>query len=329
MWWYVCKEDVLVDDLLDVSRIHAGKISLNMQVIDLAELLKLALKSASVLASKKEIQFESSLPATSCNILGDPNRLQQIFWNIFTNAIKFTPNGGKVSVQLQVDEWSPKRVARVQVSDTGMGIKAELLTHIFQRFSQVDSSMTRVYGGLGLGLAIVKSLVAHHKGTIEAKSEGEGKGSTFTVTLPMANRKLSENQATDSQSLSVRLDGLKILVIDDNIDNLYLFDVILKSLGAEVRTGESAQQCLEILPMFMPDILLSDISMPGEDGYSLIRKIRALPENQGGKVPAIALTAYASPEDVKIALDAGFSGHVAKPIDKQLLTSAIKKIIQI
>ncbi|MEI7973290.1 MAG: response regulator, partial [Bdellovibrio sp.] len=169
-----------------------------------------------------------------------------------------------------------------------------------------------------------------HRGTIEVKSEGEGQGSTFILTLPLARRKAVELLVSPkSNTAAIRLDGLKALVVDDNVDNLYLFDIILKSLGVEVKTAESAQGCLQILSEFKPDVLISDISMPGEDGYSLIRKIRAKEEIKGGKIPAIALTAYAAPEDIRLALEAGFSGHVAKPVDKQILAQTISKLLDI
>ncbi len=320
----------LVEDLLDISRIHAGKISLNIQVVDLAETLGSSISSVSVQAEKKKIHIETLIPPGECYVLADSFRLLQIFSNLLTNSVKFTPHGGKIFIKLEIIDSSKGNFARTSVTDTGMGIKPEFLPHVFERFSQVDTSMTRVYGGLGLGLAIVKSLVTQHRGTIEAHSEGSDKGSTFIVTLPMAkNKSIPTTTTKNIDGLPARLDGIKVLVVDDNADNLYLFDIILKSIGIEVQTAESVKECLEIFPIFRPDILVSDISMPGEDGYSLIRKIRNLEIDKGGTVPAIALTAYASPEDVRMALAAGYSGHVAKPVDKQVLAETIANLLKI
>lgn len=319
----------LIDDLLDVSRIHAGKIGLNVLVVDLVEVLKTAVASASLVAEKKGVKIELKLPEDNCPVLADTFRLQQVFWNLLSNALKFTPKGGEVVLSLKVVENSKGRMAVIQVKDNGMGIRPDFLSHIFERFSQVDSSMTRVYGGLGLGLAIVKSLIELHRGTVGAQSEGLGMGSIFSVSLPIVRKKIAEDSKDAlSTNCEVRLDGVKILVVDDNVDNLYLFDVMLKSLGAEVYTADSADSCLRHLPELQPDLLLSDISMPGADGYTLIRRIRSLdPVTSINKIPAIALTAYAAPEDIKLATLAGFSGHIAKPVDRSGLALAIRNLL--
>ena len=318
----------LIDDLLDVSRIQAGKMSLDIRVIDLVEVLELAVASARIPAEKKSLQIEMALSVSSCKVSADPIRLQQVFWNLLTNAIKFTPRGGKIFVKLNVIDGDQ---AQVQITDTGMGIKPEFLGHIFERFNQADSSTTRTFGGLGLGLAIVKSLVEMQKGTVKVKSDGEGKGACFTVFLPLLQRKAvsDETELKNGQKMSPEnLKGIKILVVDDNDDNLRLFSVMLKSMGSEVRLADSAREALDVLPDFKPDILLSDISMPGEDGYSLIQKIRALSEEQGGKTPAVALTAYADNDSVRKAIVAGFSAHVAKPVEKLKLAGVISELVK-
>ena len=321
----------LIDDLLDVSRIHAGKMSLDVQVIDLVEVLGLAVASARIPANSKSLQIEMSLSVTSCKVSADPVRLQQVFWNLLSNAIKFTPRGGKIFVKLGVVETGKGSQAQVEIIDTGMGIKPEFLAHIFERFNQADSSTTRTFGGLGLGLAIVKSLVEMQKGAVNVESDGEGKGARFTVSLPLLQSKAitGETDILSGRPIdSVNLKGLKVLVVDDSADNLRLFSVMLKSLGSEVRLAESASEGIAAILKCKPDVLLSDISMPGEDGYSLIRKVRALTEEQGGKIPAVALTAYADSDCVKKAISAGFSAHLAKPVEKLKLARVISDLVK-
>jgi CheY-like chemotaxis protein len=262
--------------------------------------------------------------------LADPLRLQQIFSNLLTNAIKFTPPGGQIFVSLDRSSGPEGELARIQFKDTGIGIKPEFIVQIFERFNQADSSTTRSYGGLGLGLSIVKSLVEMQNGTV--KAESQGKGSTFTVTLPLVPEKdrgyIDLEAQYEQRKTFARLDGLKILVVDDSVDNLRLFSVMLKSLGAEVQLAESAQEGLLKLSKFEPDILLSDISMPNEDGFSLIRKVRVLEAGQARSLPAIALTAYAGENDVRNVIAAGFSAHVAKPVEKRLLSQVIAKLVR-
>jgi len=320
----------LINDLLDISRIHAGKLSIDVRVIDLVQVLELAVNSVRNLAEKKSVSMEMDFTPSSCMILADATRIQQVFWNLLTNAIKFTPSGGKIFVKLDIIESPNEKSVQVRVCDSGMGIKPEFIPHIFERFSQEDSSMTRRYGGLGLGLGLVKSLVEMQDGTVAAESPGEGKGATFTVSLPLVPADniptLIAPKIIESEN-SVRLEGLRVLVIDDDISNRELFDMMLKSGGAEVRLAQSAAEARQVLTKFKPDILISDISMPIEDGYSFIRKIRELDAEHGGKIPAIALTAYAAADDVRRVIDAGFSAHVAKPVEKATLLQTIAKLV--
>ncbi len=323
----------LINDLLDVSKIQSGKMPLDIRVIDLIEVLRLAVASARILAEKKSLELETELPTVPYKVSADACRLQQVFWNLLTNAIKFTPTGGKISVRLDIADRAKRgKLVRVHVADTGIGIKSEFLGRMFERFSQADSSMTRIYGGLGLGLAIVKSLVEMQNGTVRVESDGEGKGATFIVTLPLVlkSNKIADQLVIDKdpvQTLS-RLDNVKVLVVDDSADNRYLFSAMLKSLGADVRLAESAKEGLKALIDLKPDILLSDISMPDEDGFSLIRKVRALESDKIAKIPAVALTAYAGAEDVRSVIEAGFSAHIAKPVPKAKLANAISKLVK-
>lgn len=319
----------LINDLLDISRIQSSKLPLDMKVIDLAKILNIAADSIKQLAENKSVVIEKKINLESCTVFADSTRLQQVFWNLLTNSLKFTPVGGKISVLLESAKTQNGENAVIKISDTGLGIKAEFLPQLFQRFSQADSSTARTYGGLGLGLAIAKSLVEMQNGKITAESEGEGKGATFTIKLPMIverNKSVRKSgEPTEQLKISVRLDGVRILAVDDNEDNRVLFSIILKSLGAEVRLAESAAEALAILNDYSPDIILSDISMPGEDGFSLLKKIQLKEAEQKRKTPVIALTAHAGQEDIKRVLDAGFSAHIAKPVEKTLLSNVIKK----
>jgi CheY-like chemotaxis protein/anti-sigma regulatory factor (Ser/Thr protein kinase) len=252
-------------------------------------------------------------------VIGDPNRLQQVIWNLLSNAVKFTPQGGVVEVVLA------QRDGRVeaQVRDDGIGIAPDFLDHVFDRFRQADSSTTRSHGGLGLGLAIVRHLVELHGGTVEAASDGEGRGSTFTVRLPVAPGLSSgaEPPAVTAEPL-MELSGVKVLLVDDEPGAREVLPAVLELFGADVQVSASAPEALEALRHFAPDVLVSDIAMPGEDGYSLIGKIRAL-EGDSRLVPAIALTAYAGDGDRRKALEAGFQLHLAKPIEPRDLVTAV------
>jgi CheY-like chemotaxis protein len=258
-----------------------------------------------------ETRIDSDVPA----VLGDPDRLQQVLWNLLSNAIKFTPRGGRVTVSL---------VARnsevlITVSDTGVGIKPEFLPHVFERFRQAESSTNRGYGGLGLGLAIVRHLVELHGGGVVVQSEGEGQGATFIVRLPVAvatRVPVARPAAVTSEApVDGSLTGLRILVVDDEADAREVMRFMLERGGARVRTADSAAQALDALREEQADLLISDIGMPVEDGYVMVRRLRAMEESLGRRTPAIALTAYASDEDSRRAHTAGFDAHLSKPVD--------------
>jgi PAS domain S-box-containing protein len=318
----------IIEDLLDVSRIITGKLSLQIKPIEPSLLIKTTIESLQPAAQAKHIHLRQVIEDGASSILGDAARLQQIIWNLMSNAIKFTPQGGEVVIKLRRED---EHLA-ISVSDTGQGIKPEFLPFVFDRFLQADGTTTRSYGGLGLGLAIVRHLVELHGGTVQAESEGEGKGATFTVRFPLTRlfqpktngRSLplkEHHSANESQS---KLNGLKILVVDDEVDSLEMVKTFLESRGANVITAESAFEALDCLKKTIPDVLVSDIGMPETDGFQLIQTVRLLPPERGGNVPAIALTAYARAEDKMRALRSGFQTHVSKPveIDELLITIA-------
>jgi signal transduction histidine kinase/DNA-binding response OmpR family regulator len=319
----------LIDDLLDVSRIITGKLQIEPRAVDLCTVIEAAIDAVRPASETKGVRFETALDPAACVVPGDANRLQQIFWNLFSNAIKFTPENGQVSVKL---ERVGSRV-RVSVRDSGIGITPEFLPYIFDRFRQADGSTTRAHGGLGLGLAIVKHLVQLHNGEVEVASMGKDEGATFTVNLPLASpaaSKSSESGAAtepDSNGLpasfSKLLDGLRILVVDDETDSRDLVAAILTRCGSEVKCCETAAEAIKTLRAWKPDLLVSDIGMPHEDGYSLIRKLRKLRLKLAREIPAVALTAYATDDDRERALSAGFQMHVAKPIEPKELVRSI------
>jgi PAS domain S-box-containing protein len=324
----------LIDDLLDVSRIITGKLRLDVRQVDPASFIESAMETLRPAAEAKDVRIQKVMDTGIVSVAGDPARLQQVVWNLLSNAIKFTPRGGRVQVRL---ERTGSHI-EIAVSDTGAGIKQEFLPHVFERFRQADQKMTRQHPGLGLGLAIVRHLVELHGGTVEAESPGEGKGATFTVKLPLISVYQRENSAervhpAARETLPMydcpeRLDGLKVLVVDDEEDTLELLSFGLSQCGAAVKTVNSAQEALRSIENESPDLLVSDIGMPGEDGYELIGKVRALPARRGGKVPAIALTAYARTEDRLRALRAGYQMHVPKPVEMAELVTVIASLIQ-
>ncbi|MBD2597522.1 response regulator [Nostoc spongiaeforme FACHB-130] len=312
----------LIDDLLDVSRILRGKLNLNVAPVDLLFIIESAMETMQTAAVAKSIVIQTNLEQVG-QVAGDSARLQQIVWNLLSNAIKFTPENGRVSIDLQ----QVGKYAQITVSDTGKGIEPEFLPFVFDYFRQADASITRKFGGLGLGLAIVRHLVELHGGTVNAASLGEGLGATFTVMLPLLpvqSQKLQENK---SSHLELDLTGVRVLVVEDDLDSREFLVFVLEQYGAKVMAAENAAACFEILPEFQPDVLISDIGMPVEDGYSLIRRIRKLPASQGGKISAIALTAYAKTEDSQQALAAGFQTHLPKPIEPTLLAKAIINLL--
>jgi signal transduction histidine kinase/ActR/RegA family two-component response regulator len=317
----------LIDDLLDLSRITSGKMRLDVRRVDLAHVLQGALDTVRPASDAKSIAIRTAIDPGLGAVTGDPARLQQVVWNLLMNAVKFTPRGGEVEVLAERDGAS----VQITVRDTGKGITPEMLPHIFERFRQADSSSTRSYGGLGLGLALVKHLVELHGGTVSAESAGDGQGATFTVALPVAQAPVPAGllPAPHGAAVSVevaanitRLDHLRVLVVDDDGEGLALAEAILTRAGAEVRTSGSAADALEVLQQWRPDVLVSDVEMPGEDGYSLIRKVREL-EAGKANMPAIALSGYGRPQDRLRALAAGFNMHVPKPVDPRELTTIV------
>ncbi|AHJ29823.1 ATP-binding protein [Nodularia spumigena CS-584] len=323
----------LIKDLLDISRISAGRLRIDAQKLDLVSVIESAMEVVRFSAEAKNIQIESNLAPAPRSMVGDANRLQQVFWNLLSNAIKFTPSGGKVTISLDYTDFQ----AQIQISDTGYGISADFLPHVFERFRQADGSRTRSNPGLGLGLSIVRYLVELHGGTIDAESQGEGQGATFTVRLPLQapqqqiSLPISTEPATciNQPELSMdeipSLEGVRVLVVDDQADICQLFKIVLEEYGAEMTGVESAKQAIATLKANPGgyDVLLSDIGLPEEDGYSLIRQVRKLSPEAGGQIPAAALTAYAEYADHTEALAAGFQMHLAKPIPPAQLLSIV------
>ena len=318
----------IIEDLLDMSRIISGKVRLNVRRIDLPNVLNQSIEIVRPTAETKSIHLDSVIDLDAGTILGDPDRLQQVFWNLLNNAIKFTPVGGEVQVVVK----SVHPYIEVNVIDTGEGIAPEFLPYVFDRFLQGDASITRHHGGLGLGLAIVKQLVELHGGYVRVRSGGIGKGATFTVRLPLRviYSELQEEsghlEATPQASLTfpdVSLTNVHILVVDDDVDASELVKRMLEIAGATVSTAGSASEAMERILATRPDVLVCDLGMPGEDGYSLIRKLRALEESQEGTLPAIALTAYARWEDRTRAIRSGFQNHLAKPVEPAELLAVV------
>ena len=318
----------LIEDLLDVSRIVAGKLRLNMASVDLKEVVHRATETVRHTAEEKKIELrveqENELP----HIHGDANRLQQVVWNLLTNAIKFTPEGGRVTVKL---ENSDNDVC-IRVTDTGQGINPEFLPFVFDRFRQANSSETRAHGGLGIGLAIVRHLSELHGGSVAAESEGMGKGSTFTISLPIA--KAGETESTGTQPHSVlepaapdALRDVAVLVVEDDPDLRGLVVTILERSGARVRATASVAEAMPVFAEKQPDVVISDLAMPGEDGFALLQQIRQR-EGEGAHVPVLALTAFGREEDQERVLAAGFARHLRKPIDPNALIHAVADTVK-
>ncbi|MBD0364199.1 MAG: response regulator, partial [Coleofasciculus sp. C3-bin4] len=334
----------LIEDILDVSRIIRGKLHLNLRPIRLAPVIEAAIDSVRPSAEAKSIQLDSLLDPLVDLVAGDPDRLQQIVWNLLTNAIKFTPEGGKIEVRsLRVGSH-----AQIQVSDTGIGISPEFLPYVFDRFRQADSTTTRSHSGLGLGLAIVRHLVELHGGSVYADSAGEGQGSTFTVQLRLHNCAEEQGNSAESQQTtpeeselkqerddslqgtseetSVTLSGLRVLIVDDEPDVRDLITTVVEESGAKAIAVESVPEAIKELEQWQPDVLVSDIAMPVEDGYTLIRKVRDIEAERGGLLPAVALTAYVREEDCEQAIASGFQMHISKPVDTTKLVMALARL---
>ncbi|WP_016952438.1 response regulator [Anabaena sp. PCC 7108] len=313
----------LIEDLLDISRILRGKLSLTSNPINLASTIKAAIETVQLATEAKSIRIKTMLDPDLGLVLGDSTRLQQVIWNLLCNSVKFTPPKGRIEVRLeQVDNQ-----AQITISDNGMGISPEFLPHIFDYFRQADSTTTRKFSGLGLGLAIVRHLVNLHGGTIEAESQGEGTGATFTVKFPLMPTVPTVNQDVQLSELSLDLKGFHILVVDDDTDTRNLIVFLLEQVGARAIAFASADEAFTSLTQSPPDILITDIGMPKIDGYMLMRQIRALPPEQGGQIPAIALTAYAGDINHQQAIQAGFQQHIAKPIEPDKLIQAISTLL--
>jgi PAS domain S-box-containing protein len=323
----------LIEDVLDVSRIITGKLRLDVRPIELLPVIEAAMDAVRPAADAKSIELQTQLDPLAGTVSGDPSRLQQVVWNLLANAVKFTNRGGQVSVRLErVDSH-----AQLTVRDTGQGITPDFLPFVFDRFRQADGSTTRMHGGLGLGLAIVRHLVELHGGTVKAESAGRGQGATFNVQLPLAplrtadfglrlDEKANEQSAIHNPQSEI-LEGLRVLVVDDEQDARVLIQTVLEKQGAEVMVAGSAREALAAFESFKPNVLVSDIGMPDEDGYALIRQVRARDKTQGGAIPAVAVSAYVGEENRRQALSAGFQLHVAKPIDPEELASAVKKLV--
>lgn len=390
----------LIEDLLDVSRIIRGKLTLRPYPTSLIPAIEAAIDTMRLAAQAKSIDLQflildsgletedksiqnsefgispsetllqrnseslqaqsssvestaslSQIPKQKFHVLGDPSRLQQVVWNLVSNAIKFTPEGGRVEVLLErvggeekhdgvTSSSSPLPIhhssshAKITVRDTGMGIKSDFIPYVFDSFRQGDGSTTRKYGGLGLGLAIVRHLVELHGGTVRAESSGEGKGATFAVELPiLEDRKtrkfiLSSSEASSASSTSSPLEGVRVLVVDDDTDSRDFLTFALQDFGAIATAVSSASLALEVLTTFKPDVLISDIGMPEEDGYSLIRRVRELPSQEGGEIPAIALTAYAGDRDRQLAISAGFQKHLSKPVMPDQIADVVAELVR-
>ena len=320
----------LIEDLLDMNRIVSGKLRLDVQPIDLAQVIHAAFDVVAPSAESKALSMHRTLDFSAGAVHGDAHRLQQVVWNLLANAVKFTPRGGRIDVVLErVDSH-----IEIRVTDSGIGIEPELLTEVFDRFRQADSSTTREHGGLGLGLSIARQLVELHGGSVHAESEGLGRGATFIVRLPVAAvRRESgrEHPAPPAGDASVAydlimLDGVKVLVVDDEPDARELVAQILAECRADVTAAANAADALRLVSVVRPDVLISDIGMPGCDGYQLLQQVRRLPLEHGGRTPAIALTAFARSEDRAMAMRAGYQVHVAKPVDPHELMVTVASL---
>jgi len=320
----------IVDDLLDIARVVRGQLRLDVRPVELVPVIEASIDTVRPAAAGREIEIAAVLEPRAGPVAGDPGRLQQVVWNLLTNAIKFTPSGGRVEVRLAHGGDH----VEISVKDTGAGIPPELLPHVFERFRQGDSSTTRAHGGLGLGLAIVRHLVEAHGGTVTAESDGLGLGSSFCVSLPFFQARPRPREAEPIRA-AVRpvpppavtsLEALRVLIVDDDHDTLEVVKELLEQAGAAVTSAASADEALASLRQSPPDVLLSDIGMPGQDGYELIRRVRDLAPEQGGRVPAAALTAFTQSDHRQKALSAGYQLYLPKPIAPAELTAAVARL---
>jgi PAS domain S-box-containing protein len=321
----------LVEDLLDFSRIVSGRMRLDFEATDLNAVIEAALDTVRPAAGAKEITIVAALDRSLGTMMGAPDRLQQVIWNLVMNAVKFTPHGGHVEVSVH----RGSHTVDIVVKDTGDGIPPDLLPHVFEPFRQADSSSTRAQGGLGLGLALVRQLVELHGGRVRAESPGKGCGSTFTVTLPLAmsSRKpegpRSELGEVEQSGLPATLRGVRVLIVDDDPESLDVSAMVLRVAGAEVRTAAGAFRAYEMIQGWQPNVVLTDLAMPGEDGFMLIRAMRTVFGQRRVKVSIVALTAYGTPENRVRALQAGFDLYLTKPIDPRQLTHALAEVTRL
>jgi CheY-like chemotaxis protein len=320
----------IIEDILDVSRVITGKLQLNLGPVDLITVVDAALDAVRPAMEAKEIKIETIIGTDLRLISGDGDRLQQVIWNVLSNAAKFTPTGGKV--EITVSQIASH--VQIQVMDSGPGIESSFLPHVFERFRQADGSITRTHGGLGLGLAIVRHLVELHGGTIGVENRDDQSGAIFTIRLPLPSGELRPEALVRAASLSKddrsehpTLQGLRILVVDDETDTLDLIGMELAQYGAKITGVSSAEEALEALARNEFDLLISDIGMPKTDGYELIRQIRRREEGADKKMPAVALTAYARVQDRMQAIMAGFSTHVAKPVEANELITVVASLV--
>ena len=312
----------MISDILFVSRIITGKLEIKHEPINLGEVIEAVVEMIKPSADAKSLELTvASDEYEPVPVEGDAERLQQVFLNLLTNAVKFTPDGGRIEISL----CRVGSNVKIEVRDTGQGINPQFLPYVFERFRQADSTYTRRIGGLGLGLAIVRHLVELHGGRVTAYSEGKDRGSVFSITLPVADSKRFAPVANGSQpteissELSKKVNGMRLLLVEDDKDSRDMLEMVLSIYGVKVESAETAAEAVEKLRTLRPDVLVSDIGLPGEDGYDLIRKVRALPSHEGGETPAIALTGYVSVQDRKLALDAGYQDHIPKPVNPNLL----------
>jgi signal transduction histidine kinase/ActR/RegA family two-component response regulator len=317
----------LVNDLLDVSRAISGKVRLDVRNVDVASIVSAATDSIQLTAEAKGIHVEADLDPAAGFILGDPVRLQQVVWNLLSNAIKFTPAGGRIDVRLARQDGH----VEIVVSDTGSGIAPEFTPYVFDRFRQGEAGTTRQHGGLGLGLSIVRHLVELHGGTVSVESAGVGMGATFRVSLPLradarTTREPSVPEAAGGTVTAKALDGLRVLVVDDDPEARELLAAILENAGAEVRLAGATREALDVLQAWWPDVLLSDVEMPDDDGYSLMEQVRALNRPNHPPLTAVAVTAHSRPEDRQRAVVSGFQWHLPKPVEPSELVAVIASL---
>jgi signal transduction histidine kinase/CheY-like chemotaxis protein len=323
-------QNQLISDLLDVSRIISGKLRLDLRTVELPAIIESAVETTRPAAEAKGVRLTTVLNPRAGPINGDADRLQQVVWNLLTNALKFTPEGGEIVVRLE----SVGSQVEITVQDSGIGIHPEFLPHIFDRFRQADPGTNRIHGGMGLGLSIVRQLVELHGGTVRAESEGEGKGATFIVRLPFVNFQTAERSERlpllNTSQLEIKcppsLQGLRVLVVDDERDALDMIRAVLEHCKIEVITAGSASEGLDAIVHLRPDVLLSDLGMPGEDGYAFITRVRALPAERGGQIPAAALSAYVRTDDRVNALRSGFHLHMPKPFEPHELLAVVASL---